>query len=83
MINTGRRLQKFKYTSSIGVCPTQHIQTTHSALLQVDAYFFFGNKVDNSNHGSHVASTAVGNPWNANANTEFDPLTNPDYATGE
>jgi len=48
----------------------------------VDAYFFFGNSVDNSNHGTHVASIVAGNAWDPKTGRPFDHLTNPDYATG-
>jgi len=50
--------------------------------MQVDSYFFFGNRVDDSNHGTHVASTLAGSPWDPKTGTPFDPLVNPDYATG-
>ncbi len=50
--------------------------------LQVDAYFFHGNSVDDTMHGTHVASTLAGSAWNPRSNQPFDPLQNPDYATG-
>ncbi|KAF5842619.1 peptidase S8/S53 domain-containing protein [Dunaliella salina] len=57
-------------------------QFKSSEHRKVDAYFFFGNKVDDSNHGTHVASTLAGSAWNPTTQQPFDPLTNPDYATG-
>mmetsp|Transcript_26802 Transcript_26802/g.72380 ORF Transcript_26802/g.72380 Transcript_26802/m.72380 type:complete len:1245 (+) Transcript_26802:101-3835(+) len=57
-------------------------QFKSSEHRKVDAYFFFGNKIDESNHGTHVASTLAGSAWNPATQQPFDFLTNPDYATG-